>query len=411
MSTPSESVLKTALDRVEFLGAISDEPGRLTRTFLSPANREAAATLMGWMLEAGMTVCHDRTGAIQGVLSGSENGPPLLLGSHFDTVINAGKYDGALGLIVAFAAIERLNAENLVLPIPIHVLGFSDEEGIRFHTTYLGSQGVCGEFDIKTLAATDKSGISLAKCLETEGWSEGASRIHYDPESTLGYVEVHIEQGRVLESKDLPASVVTGICGQTRLAITLTGRTDHAGTTPMALRRDALAGAAECMVELERTAVANAPLVVTVGKLSIEPGASNSVPGEAWFTIDLRHPDDAQRRDFHVELRERCRAIAEKRGLMIDWQVVQDQNAVPCDEALTARMAGALLAVTDTSTRLASGAGHDGVAMSRIAPIAMLFVRSRDGLSHHPDEFSSAEDIAIAIEVLVSFLKSFAIRS
>lgn len=411
MGTPAESILKTALERVELLGAISDEPGRLTRTFLSPANREAAATLMGWMLEAGMTVCHDRTGTIQGVLSGSENGPPLLIGSHFDTVIDAGKYDGALGLIVALAAIERLNAEKLVLPVPIHVLGFSDEEGIRFHTTYLGSQGVCGEFDMKTLAATDKSGISLAKCLEIEGWAEGASRIHYDPDSTLGYVEVHIEQGRVLESMGLPASVVTGICGQTRLAITLTGRTDHAGTTPMPLRRDALAGAAECMIELEQTAAANVPLVVTVGKISVEPGASNSVPGEAKFTIDLRHPDDAERARFHAELRDRCFTIAERRGLTLDWHIAQDQDAVLCDEALTARMAGALIAATDTSTRLASGAGHDGVAMSRIAPIAMLFVRSRDGLSHHLDEFSSPEDIAIAIEVLVRFLKSFAIRS
>jgi allantoate deiminase len=264
---------------------------------------------------------------------------------------------------------------------------------------------------MKTLAATDHSGVSLAKCLGSEGWAEGASRIHYDPASTLGYVEVHIEQGRVLEGMNLPAGVVTGICGQTRLAVTLTGRTDHAGTTPMALRRDALAGAAECFIELERTAAENAPLVVTVGKISIEPGASNSVPGRVWFTIDLRHPDDELRARFHDELRERCTAIAEKRALSIDWQVVQDQHAVLCDEALTARMAGALVAVTDSSSRLASGAGHDGVAMSRVAPIAMLFVRSRDGLSHHPDEFSSAEDVAIAIEVLVRFLKSFAIRS
>ncbi len=411
MSTPADFILQQALERIETLGAISDEPGRLTRTFLSPANRQAAATLMGWMQAAGMTVCHDRTGTIRGVLSGSENGPPLLLGSHFDTVIDAGRYDGALGLIVALAAIERLNAENFMLPMPVHVLGFSDEEGIRFHTTYLGSQGVCGEFDLKTLSATDKSGMTLANCLETEGWAEGASRIHYEAGSTCGYVEVHIEQGRVLESMDLPASVVTGICGQTRLAITLTGRTDHAGTTPMPLRRDALAGAAECFLELERTAAANVPLVATVGKISIEPGASNSVPGQTRFTIDLRHPDDAQRARFHAELHERCTGIAETRGLEIDWQVVQDQDAVHCDEALTARMAGALLAVTGTSTRLASGAGHDGVAMSRVAPIAMLFVRSRDGLSHHPDEFSSAEDIAIAIEVLVRFLKSFAIRS
>jgi len=411
MNPQAESIHHQALERIDWLGSISDEPGRLTRTFLSPANREAAATLMGWMQAAGMTVCHDRTGTIRGVLSGSENGPPLLLGSHFDTVIDAGKYDGALGLIVALAAIERLNAEKIMLPVPIHLLGFSDEEGVRFHTTYLGSQGVCGEFDMKTLAATDHSGVSLAKCLGSEGWAEGASRIHYDPASTLGYVEVHIEQGRVLEGMNLPVGVVTGICGQTRLAVTLTGRTDHAGTTPMALRRDALAGAAECFIELERAAAEKVPLVVTVGKISIEPGASNSVPGRVWFTIDLRHPDDELRARFHDELRERCTAIAEKRALAIDWQVVQDQNAVLCDEALTARMAGALVAVTDSPIRLASGAGHDGVAMSRVAPIAMLFVRSRDGLSHHPDEFSSAEDVAIAIEVLVRFLKSFAIRS
>ncbi|MEI7929840.1 MAG: M20/M25/M40 family metallo-hydrolase, partial [Verrucomicrobiales bacterium] len=204
MNPQAESIHHQALERIEWLGSVSGEPGRLTRTFLSPANREAAATLMGWMQAAGMTVCHDRTGTIRGVLSGSENGPPLLLGSHFDTVIDAGKYDGALGLIVALAAIERLNAEKIMLPVPIHLLGFSDEEGVRFHTTCLGSQGVCGEFDMKTLAATDHSGVSLAKCLGSEGWAEGASRIHYDPASTLGYVEVHIEQGRVLEGMNLP---------------------------------------------------------------------------------------------------------------------------------------------------------------------------------------------------------------
>lgn len=411
MNMPADSILQQALERIDALGAVSDEPGRLTRTFLSPANRAAATTLMGWMEQAGMAVSHDPGGTIRGVFPGAENGPPLLIGSHFDTVIDAGKYDGALGLIVALAAIEHLRAERVVPPMPIHVLGFSDEEGTRFHTTYLGSQGVCGELDPDTLAATDSSGISLARCLEVEGWSEGASRIHYDAGSTCGYVEVHIEQGRVLESMDLPASVVTGICGQTRLAVTLAGRTDHAGTTPMALRRDALAGAAECFLELERTAAANAPLVATVGKISIEPGASNSVPGLAKFTIDLRHPDDSQRTRFHDVLRERCARIAESRGLSIDWRIVQDQDAVHCDEPLTARLADALLAVTGTATRLASGAGHDGVVISRVAPVAMLFVRSRDGLSHHPDEFSSAEDIAIAIEVLVRFLKSFAIRS
>jgi allantoate deiminase len=428
-----DAALERLLGRIEELGAITDTPGSLTRTFLSVANRKAARIVAGWMEEAGMVVAHDVGGTVRGILdgrwemvdgrsqmadaspSGSEiqnlpsaishlpsAAPPLLLGSHLDTVIDAGKYDGALGVLIAIAALEVTGP----LDFPVHVLGFSDEEGVRFHATYLGSRACVGKLDDGLLAIRDANGVSLGEALEREGCHQGATGFFYDESSSRGYVEVHIEQGRVLEEAGEALGAVSAICGQSRLAITLCGQADHAGTTPMDLRRDALAGAAECVLAAERLARGEADLVATVGKVDVKPGASNAIPGEVRFTLDFRHPDDESRERLLDQLRSEFARIAGERQLELTVELVQSNAAVPCDSALTESMLDAVEAATGHRRLLASGAGHDAVMMATAMPVAMLFVRCRAGLSHHPDEHASPEDIAVALKVLVDFLHS-----
>ncbi|MCP5543495.1 MAG: M20 family metallo-hydrolase [Akkermansiaceae bacterium] len=401
MSTPAD----TAWQRLEELGTISDSPEHLVRTFLSPANLAAARTVIGWMDGIGMHCDHAADGTVRGILDGADpEAPPLLLGSHLDTVINAGKYDGALGIVTAIAALETLRREEITLPFPVHVLGFSDEEGVRFHATYLGSRGIAGTLDGTAMEITDVSGKSLCHAIDSEGWHEGASTILYQPGKVRGYVEVHIEQGRVLEEAGEALCAVSAIAGQTRVMARMSGRADHAGTTPMPLRRDALAGAAECIVAIESIARSSDPLVATVGRIEVLPGASNSVPSSAAFTIDIRHPEDAARVSAVAEIQNTCAAVASHRGLVFEWNIVQETDAVPCDPVLTESLCKA----TGNPRLLASGAGHDGVAVSAIAPIAMIFVRCRGGLSHHPDEFASQEDVAASVDALVRFLKTLA---
>ena len=403
MSSP----LQNAVARIDQLGLISDSQSHLVRTFLSPANLQAAAQVLEWMKSLGMEVSHTADGTVRGILAGSNpDAPPLLLGSHIDTVIDAGKFDGALGIIVALAALETLQQEIATLPFPVHLLGFSDEEGTRFQTTYLGSRGIIGALDPATLSTRDADGITVAAAIEDKGWYESSTDIRYTKGECRGYVEVHIEQGRVLETAGLAACVVSAIAGQSRLTATLTGRTDHAGTTPMPLRRDALAGAAECILAAETLAKTQPPLVITVGKIQIHPGASNSVPQRATFTIDLRHPEDIPRQQALEDLHQTYLQVAEKRSLALDWRPIQDNPSTRCDTQLTEHLLASLSAVTGSKQILASGAGHDGVILSKICPIAMLFIRCRDGLSHHPDEHATPEDIGTGIQILTHFLKA-----
>jgi allantoate deiminase len=359
------------------------------------------------MTALGMEATRAPDGTVRGILPGENpQAPPLLLGSHYDTVIDAGKYDGALGIIAALAALETLRQEKITLPYPIHLLAFSDEEGIRFQTTYLGSRSITAPLDAETLAVKDASGITIQQAIASESPAPHAAPIRYAPGECRGYVELQIEQGRVLEEADEPACVVSSIAGQSRLTITLTGRADHAGTTPMPLRRDALTGAAACILAAESLAESSPPLVITVGKIHVHPGASNSIPQSATFTIDLRHPDDATRRSSLESLHASFRQIAADRQLQLDWRPIQDNNATPCDPSLTASLLASLTSITGSRLTLPSGAGHDGVVISKICPIAMLFIRCRDGLSHHPDEFATTDDITTGIRILTHFLKS-----
>ncbi|MEM6915502.1 MAG: M20 family metallo-hydrolase [Verrucomicrobiota bacterium] len=392
----------SVIEKLNRLGTISDEPKRLTRTFLSPAHREAAQLILSWMEALGMETSHTVDGTLRGVLPGSNpEAQPWLLGSHYDTVIDAGKYDGPLGIVAALEALSHVGSD---LPFPVHVLAFSDEEGARFHTTYLGSRSVLGPLDKGTLSICDERGVCLGNALEKEGWHEDATPICYQPGSVRGYLELHIEQGRVLESRNQSACAVSSIAGQTRLAVTMKGQADHAGTTPMNLRRDALAGAAECILAAESLARRCEGAVITVGKLSVQPGASNSVPDFAEFTVDLRHAEDETRNQLTDLLHREMREVAESRGLELGWCLVQHSSATSCDSELTNQLVESVDAVTGCRDTLVSGAGHDGVALASIMPIAMLFVRSRAGISHHPAEYTSPEDIQKGIEILTHFL-------
>ncbi|MCW1912834.1 hydantoinase/carbamoylase family amidase [Luteolibacter sp. GHJ8] len=364
------------------------------------------------------------------------------MGSHLDTVIDAGKYDGALGVLMAIAALEVTGP----LGFPVHVLGFSDEEGVRFHATYLGSRACVGELTREVLEMRDAYGISVGEVLECgvrsaeefasvqcsvfreegeggvpsdqlavisekagEQGEAGMMRVeefHYAPGECRGYVEVHIEQGRVLEELGEAVCGVSGICGQSRLMLSLRGQADHAGTTPMEIRRDALAGACECVLAVEAMGRRQPPLVATVGKMDIRPGASNAIPGEVRFTLDFRHPVDAVREALLGELLGILAGIAESRGLELGWEMVQENGAVPCDADLREALLDAVEAVTGSRRELPSGAGHDGVMMATAMPVGMVFVRCRGGLSHHPEEYAAPEDVAVGLRVLVGFLRS-----
>jgi allantoate deiminase len=416
----SRRAAQTLVSRLNALGRISDEPSGLTRTFLSPAMRRANAQVGRWMTAAGLAVREDAVGNLIGRLEGTDaRAGTLLLGSHLDTVRQAGRFDGALGVLTPLAALEELTQRGVRLPFAVEVLGFSEEEGVRFSSAYLGSKGYTGRLRGGDLALKDADGITVREALATwRGVAPGRltrllESVSGGPTAKaktglLGYVEVHIEQGPVLEAEKLAVGVVSAIAGQTRGQLTFQGKAGHAGTTPMALRRDALAGAAEFILLAEALARPRPPLVATVGTARVAPGAPNVIPGEASVSLDVRHPRDAARRAALRKLLGGAQRIARRRGLTCTWKVTQDNGAVSCDRALTKRLAASVQAVQPRTLTLVSGAGHDAVVMAAVAPVAMLFVRCRDGLSHHPDEYASPGDIGVALGVLVDFLERLA---
>jgi allantoate deiminase len=360
------------------------------------------ARVAGWMEAAGMTTRRDAIGNLRGRYEGSDpNAAALLLGSHLDSVRDAGRFDGPLGVLVAVATVERLHRERRRLPFPIEVVAFADEEGLRFQTAYLGSKAVAGVFDTSLLDRRDGSGISLLQAILAFGGDVKAiPGAALRPNEAFAYVETHIEQGPHLESVDLPLGVVTAIAGQMRVGLDFRGEAGHAGTVAMALRRDSLPAAAEFILDVERTARESPGLVATVGQVAVEPGASNIIPGSVNLSLDVRHPDDAVRRDAVHALEHDARGIATRRRLGVEWQIVQEQRAVPCDASLSSSLEQAIAGAGLPVERLASGAGHDAVIMSAVVPVAMLFVRCQGGISHNPAESVLNSDVVAAIEVL-----------
>ncbi|MDQ6818752.1 MAG: allantoate amidohydrolase [Actinomycetota bacterium] len=384
------------LARCDELARCTEEPGRLTRRFATPALREASEMVASWMRQAGMTARRDAIGNVVGRREGGAR--TLLLGSHLDTVPNAGRFDGPLGVLVALAAVQA--AEDL--PFALEVYGFVDEEGTRYATSYLGSRVVAGRFDRAVLKRLDADGVALADALRAFGGDpDGLSASRRTPDDLIGYCEVHIEQGPVLETRGTPLGVVTGIAGQSGVAVDFVGAAGHAGTVPMALRRDALVAAAGFVLAVEDVGRSGDELVATVGKLSVQPGAHNVIPGAATLSVDVRHLEDAVLMDAVERLHERATEIAQARRVGLRWQV-RHTPAVACDPGLTALLAQA---VGSGAVRLPSGAGHDAAMMASICPVAMLFVRCADGISHHPDESVSVEDVAAAIDATTRFLR------
>ena len=399
--------------RLEALGRITDEPGRLTRTFCSPAMQRANKLVNSWMRQASMTTRQDAIGNLIGHYAAEQTGEArekvLLLGSHLDTVRNAGKFDGPLGVLTAIACVQQLHEKKIHLPFAIDVIAFADEEGVRFHKAYLGSTALAGTFDTLDLKRTDAEGITMESAIQDFGENpKQLATARLNPDRLLGYVEVHIEQGPVLEKKKLPLGVVTAIAGQTRAHLAFNGRAGHAGTTPMALRHDALCAAAHFILEVEALAKNRAGLVATVGALQALPGVSNVIPAQAQLSLDLRHAVDDARDSACAELRKRARRIAAARKLQVHWQAVSETAAVQCDQRLSAVLGEAVKWRQKSLVQLPSGAGHDAAAMAAIAPVAMLFVRCKGGISHHPEESASAADIRIAIAVMGDFLERLA---
>jgi allantoate deiminase len=393
--------------RIDALADISAEPGRLTRVYLSPEHRRANALVMEWMRAAGMSAREDAAGNVIGRREGARPGlPALMLGSHLDSVRDAGRWDGPLGVVTAIACVETLRDKSP--PFAIEVIGFADEEGTRFGATMLGSRAVAGTFDRAALGLRDADGVSMAEAMLAWGLDpDGIDAAARRREEMLAYLELHIEQGPVLEREDLPVGCVTAIAGATRLSVALEGEAGHAGTVPMQGRRDALTAAAECVLGVEALARTEAGTVATVGRIVAEPGAVNVIPGRVTFTVDLRAPEDAVRARLLESVRGRIGAICAARGVRAEIVMTHTLDAAPCAPWLRAQIEAAIAAECYPVRALPSGAGHDGMAMATIADIGMIFVRCRGGISHHPDEHADEADIEAAARVLLRVIENF----
>lgn len=392
--------------RLVELASISDEPERLTRLYLSPAHRKAADLVSRWMREAGMAVRIDSTGNVVGRYRGQDPGPrTLMLGSHIDTVRDAGRFDGALGVVTAIEVVGAASKAGKRYPFAIEVIAFGDEEGVRFPSTLGGAKALAGRFDAKSLDEVDEDGVSRRQALLAFGCDPlRLSEEALSPEHALGYVEVHIEQGPVLEQEGLPVGIVTAIDGVTRGVVNVEGVAGHAGTVPMTMRKDALAAAAEMLLAVEKRASARPNLVATVGKLDVPGAAVNTIPGFARFTLDIRSPADQERLSAVSDIKELVAAIAQHRGVTATFTVGHDVPAALCDARLSGELATAIEAMGLIPRLLPSGAGHDAMAFANAIPFAMLFVRCRAGVSHNPAEFASPDDIDLAARVLAGFL-------
>lgn len=400
---PSPADLGAAvLARLDELASITDEPGKITRLYLSKSHRRAVTLVESWMRDAGMSVRLDPLATLIGTYPGpNPDAPHLLLGSHIDSVRDAGKYDGTLGVVSAIEIVRRLNAAGQRLPFGLTVLAFGDEEGVRFPSTLTGSAAVAGRFNPKILDEKGEDGITRRMALAEFGCPEGDPAAPWQGQSGLGYLELHIEQGPVLEAENRPVGLVTAIQGVTRGSCRIVGLAGHAGTVPMAMRRDALSAAAEMVLAVERIGRETAGLVATIGQLRV-PGASvNTIPGAVEFSLDFRSEIDAVRKEAEARIRQAIEAVAAARKVEANLAYTYEAPASECDPGLRLTMAEAAESVVQKPIRLLpSGAGHDAMSFRGKLPFMMLFVRSKAGISHSPDEFTSEADLGIATATL-----------
>jgi hydantoinase/carbamoylase family amidase len=406
---PATKIGTHIVDRCVALAALTEEPDVMTRTFLTPMHKAANEKVAGWMREAGMTAQQDAIGNMVGRYEGTKpDAPVVMIGSHLDTVRNGGRYDGIMGVITGIAVVEALHKAGRRLPFAVEVVGFGDEEGVRFDATLIGSRAIAGTLPSSILQAKDAEGTTLAKALTEFGLDpKKVNDVVRHRGDLLAYLEVHIEQGPVLERENLPLGVVTAICGATRRRFHFTGEAGHAGTVPMNARKDALVGAAEAVLAAEAVGREHG-IVATVGRIAAEPGAINVVPGGASFTLDLRADADTKRAAALADLDTRINQIAKRRSLAMTAETFHDAPASPCAPHLQELFGGAIESLGFKSIKLPSGAGHDGMAMVAIAPIGMLFVRCAKGISHNPAEAVIADDVGLGALALSAALEKLA---
>ena len=383
--------------RCQKLASFSEDAGSTKRTFLSPPMHDCHREVSSWMKTLGMIVSVDAVGNLRGFYPGTSPGAPrILMGSHLDTVPNAGAFDGILGVVLANGLVESLRGSKL--PFGIEVIGFSEEEGVRFGVPFIGSRALVGRVDEELLSRKDAQGISVRKAIQDFGLNPNEISKAALREDVLGFLEFHIEQGPVLESLGRPLGVVEAIAGQNRVEFTFSGQANHAGTTPMNLRHDALAAAAEWIVAVENLAKQTTGIVATVGFVEAKPGAMNVIAGEARATLDIRHASDRARTEALDELIRQAESIAARRGVTAQWRTLLAQNAVAMDPFLTQQIEQAIQQSGCEPHRMASGAGHDAMILAEKVPAAMIFLRTPGGISHDPAESVHLDDVAKALE-------------
>ena len=392
-----------AIAECRHIATLTEEPGRITRRFLTAPMHDVHTHLRTRMEALGMNVHIDAAGNLRGLWqpTGADS-KRLLIGSHVDTVPNAGAFDGVLGVALAIECVEI--ARELALPLAIEVIAFSEEEGVRYGSPFLGSRALAGRFDNALLTLTDIDGIPMETAIRSFGLDTDKIDDDAMDADAAAFLEIHIEQGPVLEAEGLQVAAVTAIVGQTRLNLTFGGHANHAGTTPMHLRRDALGAAAEWITAVEALALRTDGLVATVGRLVVEPNAGNVIPGQVQVSLDVRHAHDETRGSVVEELVSMATKIATSRNLTLERADRLDQPAVPMDERLTAFLADAIEAAGYPVKTMPSGAGHDAMVMAARVPTAMLFLRSPGGISHHPDETVLEEDVEAALKVAREFM-------
>jgi allantoate deiminase len=401
-----------AIAECRALARMTEEPGRTTRRFLTPPVRDVHAHLAARMKALGMTTHVDAIGNLRGLWQ-----PPgahakrLVIGSHIDTVPNAGAFDGILGVTLGLELVQ--SAKERALLLALEVVAFSEEEGVRYGVPFLGSRALAGTFDNSLLARKDADGVRMEEAIRAFGLDPGtigqaALNLEEGDSGFLGFFEIHIEQGPVLEAEDLQLAVVEGIVGQTRAALRFAGRANHAGATPMHLRHDALAAAAEWIVAVESAAKSEPGLVATVGKIEAQPNAANVIPGQVDVSLDLRHIRDETRGRYVRELINAAQNAGRSRNVQAEWSEILNQPAVQLDAHLADQLAASLQAEGFPAKRMSSGAGHDAMIMASRVPAAMLFLRSPRGISHHPDESVRERDVEAALRVGANFLARLA---
>jgi allantoate deiminase len=409
----SESLALEVVARCQTLARFSEDIGAVRRTFLSPPMRDCHREIARWIAPLGATSRVDAVGNLRVLYPAVEPAAPrllrLLIGSHLDTVPNAGAYDGILGVVLAIALLSALHGRRF--PFSVEVVGFSEEEGVRFGTPFIGSRALAGSLDDETLNRQDAQGISIRQAIADFGLNPAEIAQAAIDDEVLGYLEFHIEQGPVLENVGRPLGVVEAIAGQSRLKFIFTGHANHAGTTPMNLRQDALAAAAEWIGAVERRAQSASGLVATVGSIHAKPGAVNVIAGETRLSLDVRHQSDEARNAAVDYFARQAENIAKRRGLSVRWTVLMDQATVPMDTFLTSQAQQAVAKAGCEPYRMVSGAGHDAMIMAAKVPSAMIFLRTTSGISHDPAESVEVDDVAKAIDCGLYFLDQLASSS